>query len=392
MKKYLSKLFFAILFVATTSLCAQAPNSFNYQAVLRNAGGDLITGQLAEMRFTVRNSSANGTIQYRETQNVTPNEFGLVNHAIGTGNVVSGTFAGITWATGTKFLQVELNTGSGFVNLGAEKLNSVPFAVESSHAQTAESATSAQSATTATNATNSVNANNATNATNAVNAQRLEGNGMTIDGAAANRINYSNSGIGSGDAFMLADVWGTPNEFDWIRFVRGSTGIRFRVTQGGRVGVGSAAYSDVQLDVTSTLAYGLYVDNSSASQYALYVNGSAAKPGGGSWVNASDQRLKENIEPYADGLSKLLSINPVTYHYNSRSGFNTSKKHVGVIAQELQEIAPYMVGESKVNRTSDEEFLNVDNSAMTYMLINAVKEQQAQIEALKAEIEILKNK
>lgn len=133
MKKHLSKLFFAVLLLATTSLCAQAPNAFNYQAVLRNAGGDLITGQLVEMRFTVRNGSAGGAIQYRETQNLTPNEFGLVDHAIGTGTATNGTFAGITWATGTKFLQVELNIGSGFVDLGAEKLNSVPFALYSNN-------------------------------------------------------------------------------------------------------------------------------------------------------------------------------------------------------------------------------------------------------------------
>jgi Mg2+ and Co2+ transporter CorA len=60
---------------------------------------------------------------------------------------------------------------------------------------------------------------------------------------------------------------------------------------------------------------------------------------------------------------------------------------VGVAAQELQMIAPYMVG---TYTKDEEEYLNVNNSAMTYMLINAIKEQQQMIEELKKEVESLK--
>ncbi len=116
----------------------------------------------------------------------------------------------------------------------------------------------------------------------------------------------------------------------------------------------------------------------------LSVNGGASKPGGGSWDTYSDRRLKQNISPYSDGLSTLLKINPVWYHYNAASGFDVSKQYVGVIAQELQKISPYMVEESVKNKAADGSgYLSVDNSAMTYMLINAVKEQQQQIEVLK---------
>ncbi|MCW5518631.1 tail fiber domain-containing protein [Aureitalea sp. L0-47] len=122
--------------------------------------------------------------------------------------------------------------------------------------------------------------------------------------------------------------------------------------------------------------------------WELEVNGNAAKPGGGSWINSSDRRLKQNINTYQDGLQLLLQIEPVTFNYNTLSGFDTSKEHVGVIAQELQKVVPYMVQ----NYQSDKgEFLSVDNSAMTYMLINAVKEQQLEIDTLKQELEELKN-
>ena len=69
------------------------------------------------------------------------------------------------------------------------------------------------------------------------------------------------------------------------------------------------------------------------------------------------------------------------------SGYDTQKQYIGVVAQELKEVAPYMVGTFKKNET---EYLNVDNGAMTYMLINAVKEQQKQIEAQQQQIDGLK--
>jgi len=79
----------------------------------------------------------------------------------------------------------------------------------------------------------------------------------------------------------------------------------------------------------------------------------------------------------------LLSIEPISYHYNRLSGNDTEPEYIGVIAQELKEIAPYMVGSFEKDGT---EYLDVDNSAMMYMLINAVKEQQTTITQLKAEM------
>jgi hypothetical protein len=119
----------------------------------------------------------------------------------------------------------------------------------------------------------------------------------------------------------------------------------------------------------------------------LSVNGTADKPGGGSWAAFSDSRLKQNINTYNDGLSSLLKIKPITYHYNEKAGIDTKPEYVGVLAQDLKEVAPYMVSTFTKDGT---EYLKVDNSAMTYMLINSIKEQQAQIETLKAENEKLK--
>ena len=109
--------------------------------------------------------------------------------------------------------------------------------------------------------------------------------------------------------------------------------------------------------------------------YQLHLStDSAGKPGTSSWTIASDARLKQNIIPYKGGLNEILRINPVSYQYNERSGYSTAQKYIGVLAQDLEKIAPEMV------TTGQNGYLNVNNSDMTYMLINAVKEQQEIIE------------
>ena len=118
--------------------------------------------------------------------------------------------------------------------------------------------------------------------------------------------------------------------------------------------------------------------------YKLHVNGTAGKPGGGTWTATSDKRLKKNIDSYTDGLEQVLAIRPVKYQYNELAGTDTDVEYVGVIAQELQKVAPYMVGKFDLDGT---EYLDVDNSAMTYMLINAVQEQQDMIKTQQTIIE-----
>lgn len=66
--------------------------------------------------------------------------------------------------------------------------------------------------------------------------------------------------------------------------------------------------------------------------------------------------------------------------------------HVGVLAQELQQIAPHMVGTftAKQPDGTPTQYLSVDNGAMVYMLINAVKQLQQTIEQQQTEINTIK--
>jgi hypothetical protein len=163
-----------------------------------------------------------------------------------------------------------------------------------------------------------------------------------------------------------------PSDKQWIVGVnQSSPGLSF--TYGSNL---SIANTRMFIDTLGNVGIGLITPG-----YLLEVDGTAGKPGGGSWTNSSDIRLKQNIHPYTDGLKSILKINPVTYHYNEMSGYDSNPEYIGVIAQELKEFAPYMVSESN-KKTEDgaNDYLQVDNSAMTYMLINAVKEQQSLIE------------
>jgi hypothetical protein len=107
--------------------------------------------------------------------------------------------------------------------------------------------------------------------------------------------------------------------------------------------------------------------------------GAAYKPGGGAWATLSDRRVKHSIRPFEDGINILKAIEPVGYQYNGLGNLAaTDKEYIGVIAQDLQKVAPFMVDDSG-------EYLRVDPSAFTYILINTVKAQQVQIEALEAQ-------
>ncbi len=114
--------------------------------------------------------------------------------------------------------------------------------------------------------------------------------------------------------------------------------------------------------------------------YDLWVSGTAGKIGSNTWDHPSDRRLKQDVKPYQDGLQEILAISPVTFHYNEASGFDTQPEYVGIIAQDLQEVAPYMVMES------EDGYLNANTSAVAYMLVNAVKELAKENKDLNCEL------
>jgi hypothetical protein len=117
---------------------AQAPQGIPYQAAARNSSGAVLASTNISVRFTIRDSIATGAIKYRETHSVTTTAQGMFSVNVGQGTVVSGTFAGINWATNAKFLQVEMDPagGSSYIELGTQQMMSVPYALNAGNAFT----------------------------------------------------------------------------------------------------------------------------------------------------------------------------------------------------------------------------------------------------------------
>lgn len=127
------------------------------------------------------------------------------------------------------------------------------------------------------------------------------------------------------------------------------------------------------------------------SSIVLFGSGStASKPGGGSWSATSDVRVKKNEAPYTSGLSAIRGVRPVIYSYNGLGGMpNDDVRYVGVNAQDLERVAPLMVSSRKGKLHPDDaqttDIKQVDPSAFTFMLINAVQELDAKVKRLEAE-------
>ena len=129
------------------------------------------------------------------------------------------------------------------------------------------------------------------------------------------------------------------------------------------------------------------------------------KSGGGAWSEISDRLLKKDIQAFSDGLQTVLSIKPKTYKYNGKGGTpSNSKQRIGIIAQDIEQVAPYMVSEfyRKLNQddATETRLLMYNSSALPYILVNAIKELNTKIEAnktlggenatLKSEVDTLK--
>ena len=99
----------------------------------------------------------------------------------------------------------------------------------------------------------------------------------------------------------------------------------------------------------------------------------------------SDLRLKANIQPLSYGLKELIKLNPVSFYYNGLANSPLNVLHFGLIAQELNQLVPELV--SKGNSTcTDDPYLQIRESEIKYIIINAVKEQQQMITDLKKEL------
>lgn len=123
MKRLLS----VLTILATVTLAfAQSPEMFNYQAVMRDANGNLMTNQSVDIRIGLYDG---GSLQYEETHSISTDDYGLVSLQVGQGNSTTGNFSSLDWSNIHYEMKVEVDDGSGYQNLGQSPLSSVPYAL-----------------------------------------------------------------------------------------------------------------------------------------------------------------------------------------------------------------------------------------------------------------------
>ncbi|MBM3420608.1 MAG: tail fiber domain-containing protein [Bacteroidetes bacterium] len=167
----------------------------------------------------------------------------------------------------------------------------------------------------------------------------------------------------------------------------------------GGIGFRAGVYGNASGGATN---YGVYGSAPiGASSYAGYFNGNVYATGTVAW--SSDKSLKKNISPLSGSLQKVLGLQGVTYEWKSETelssvmssksngGKETDNKtlnfptglQIGVIAQDVEKVLPELV------HTDGEGLKSVDYTKIIPLLIEAIKDQQKQIDELKSQVNSL---
>jgi hypothetical protein len=180
----------------------------------------------------------------------------------------------------------------------------------------------------------------------------------------------ANTNLSSGDANLIFGDWysGRPADGTWQQ-IYWSHGLQsFTVTAAttilGNVGV-----------------------NGSSSSYALWVNGAAA--GTTAWTNTSDARLKQNIRQITGAIDLVKRLRGVRYQWRPVEKREVGKTlalpvdepQIGFTAQDVEAVVPEAV---VVPKAGSDDVYGLKDTKLLPILVEAVKEQQLEIEQLDA--------
>jgi trimeric autotransporter adhesin len=149
---------------------------------------------------------------------------------------------------------------------------------------------------------------------------------------------------------------------------------------------GALIYGDFSTDQLRFNAY-VGINSAPSSTYRLYVSGSVYSTVG--FYYPSDIRLKKNIRSMdGDGvIDKVKDMKVIKYNYTNeitKGDTLPDRKYIGVVAQDIEKSFPEAV------RTDENGYKAVNLNALTAILLQAVKDQQKQIESAKQENQNLK--
>jgi hypothetical protein len=117
-----------ILLFITQSTFAQ--QGINYKAVIKDASGNIMADQNITVQFGILQNITN---VYTETHTPTTDGNGIVILNIGEGTIVNGDYTTIDWGSDTHFLNVQIDTGTGLVDLGTTQFKAVPYALQAAN-------------------------------------------------------------------------------------------------------------------------------------------------------------------------------------------------------------------------------------------------------------------
>jgi hypothetical protein len=114
----------------------------------------------------------------------------------------------------------------------------------------------------------------------------------------------------------------------------------------------------------------------------LRITGTARKPGGGSWTNSSDARLKTNVEPLSDSLDRLLQLRGVRFEWKEPEKMgNLSGPQTGLIAQDVEKAFPEWVS------TGSDGYKELTIRGFEALTIEALREIKTDVEQLKRRLD-----
>ena len=135
-----------------------------------------------------------------------------------------------------------------------------------------------------------------------------------------------------------------------------------------KVGISSYTENKTVLEITGRIGIG--TTNATSK---LHVIGDVRVSGvvtATDFNSTSDVNLKDNIQTIVNPLDKIIKLNGVTFNWKENQ-----KPSIGVIAQELEKVLPELVTQGDIK--------SVNYNGLIGVLIEAVKEQQKQIQELK---------
>ena len=258
---------------------------------------------------------------------------GYKNHAAGAGSVALGQ-ENIAWGT--------TNFTSGYQNIAGD-INANVGAAGSATAIGLQTVASGRSSFSANKNTSAINQ-----------ASAALGLSTTSD-------NFGMLAIGVNNETGIGDTSIDPNDYGGYYYADGeytgsNPGVAFVI------GNGDVNTSNGLAGANPSNAFVISYDGNATLSNNLTIN--------------SDVRLKSNIVSLGSTLSRLLLIDGKSYTMKS----NESISKIGLLAQEVQSVFPELV---KTANNSDGT-LSINYQGMVPILLNAIKEQQAQIDELKA--------